>query len=314
MSATPKLEGVMRRFSFPRAGNPGDAAQSLEAIILDGRLEADQTWIKAQSGLDDAARDAACTAPVRNGHTPAGSSTVLSLVRASEGNDDELVGINILIEADRLLAICFGAASLVESGLSRSVGQQGVVSASRLLAIIVNALVRPLESEIARIVESIDQLEDKAMAETDDGLYDPVVLVARHVLILRRYLVPMREELSFLAMNIDELPGHSEPRYVRRAAEHPGRLISALDSAMQRVTLILDQLRKRDDIRMARAIYKLTIVGTVFLPLTFVTGLLGINVAGVPGAHDPIAFWLVCGFLIAVAVTSILVIRWRKWL
>lgn len=52
----------------------------------------------------------------------------------------------------------------------------------------------------------------------------------------------------------------------------------------------------------------------MFLPLSFVTGLLGINVAGVPGEHELLAFWLVCGFLLLVAVGSIVVIRWRKWL
>jgi zinc transporter len=52
----------------------------------------------------------------------------------------------------------------------------------------------------------------------------------------------------------------------------------------------------------------------VFLPLTFITGLLGINVAGIPDAHDPLAFWLVCGCLFAVAALAVFVIRWRRWM
>jgi zinc transporter len=55
-------------------------------------------------------------------------------------------------------------------------------------------------------------------------------------------------------------------------------------------------------------------VGTVFLPLSFVTGLLGTNVASIPGGHDPVAFWLVCGFLFVVAVVAITLIRWHRWL
>ena len=59
--------------------------------------------------------------------------------------------------------------------------------------------------------------------------------------------------------------------------------------------------------------YRLTLVATVFLPATFVTGLLGINVAGIPGTHDPYAFWLVCLFLILVAiVSSVIVARVAK--
>lgn len=304
----------MKRLSFPRTVPSGDAARPLECIILDGPLEADQNWIRAQSGLDEAAKEAACVAPRRTAHVPAGSSTILSLVRADERDDDALIAINVLIEADRMLVVCFGVAPLVEAALTRFAGQEGSGSASRLLAIVVNALVRSLESEITRIADSLDQLEDKAMAGAEENLYDPVVLLVRHALGLRRYLVPMRDELSFLGLNVDELPGVAEPRYLRRAAEYPGRLISALESSLQRANLILDQLRKRDDVRMGRTLYKLTVVGTVFLPLTFVTGLLGINVAGIPGEHNRFAFYVVCGFLIAVAIVSILVIRWRRWL
>ena len=304
----------MKRFSFPRTVAAGSVAGSLEAIILDGRLEADRTWIKAQGDIDGTARETVCVAPVRTAHIPAGAATVLSLVRADETDDDVLIGVNVLIEANRLLVICFGVAPLAEAALARYTGVEGSGSVSRLLAVIVNALVRSLESEITRIADSMDHLEDRAMAGIEENLYDPVVLIARHMLSLRRYLVPLRDELSFLGFNVDELPGVSEPRYLRRAAEYPDRLISALESSLQRANLVLDQLRKRDDVRMGRAIYKLTIVGTVFLPLTFLTGLLGINVAGIPGEHDPLAFWIVCGFLIAVAIISILVIRWRKWL
>ena len=50
--------------------------------------------------------------------------------------------------------------------------------------------------------------------------------------------------------------------------------------------------------------FRLTLVATVFLPATFLTGLLGINVAGIPGTHDPYAFWLVCLFLIVLAIVS----------
>jgi zinc transporter len=49
------------------------------------------------------------------------------------------------------------------------------------------------------------------------------------------------------------------------------------------------------------ATYRFTWVATVFLPLSFLTGLLGINAAGIPGAHDPLAFWLVCSVFCVIA-------------
>lgn len=304
----------MKHLSFPRTSPSRDAAQSLECLVLDGRDEADRDWIKSQSGLDEATKELVATAPTHSGRSQSGSSIVLGLVRTGDANDDEPIGVNVLIEASRLVTVCYGTGSLVESALARYAGQKGGGGVSRLLPVIVTALVRPLESEIARLSETMDELEDKAMAEGDEGLDDSVVLVARRVLALRRHLVPLRDELSLLAFNPDDVPGLAEPTRLRRAAEYPDRLISALDYSHQRVTLILDQLRKRDDRRLGRTMHKLTLVSTVFLPLGFITGLLGINVAGVPDSHNPMGFWLVCGFLLLVAIGSIALIRWRKWL
>jgi zinc transporter len=53
---------------------------------------------------------------------------------------------------------------------------------------------------------------------------------------------------------------------------------------------------------MNKVMFRFTWVATVFLPLGFITGLLGINVAGIPGEHDPLAFWLVCVSLIVLSI------------
>ena len=304
----------MKHLSFPRTGPSRDVAQTLECLVLDGRGDADRDWIKTKSGLEETVKQLVSTAPTHSGRSQLGSSIVLSLVRTEDANDDVLIGVNVVIEANRLVAVCYGTGLLVENELALYAGQEGGGGVSRLLPVVVTALVRPLQSKIARLAETIDDLEDKAMLEGDKSLDDAVVLVARRVLTLRHYLVPMRDELSFLALNPDELPGPAEPLYLRRAAEYPGRLVSALDSSHQRIALILNQLRTHNEDRLTRSVYKLAIVGTVFLPLTFFTGLLGINVAGIPDAHDPRAFWLVCGVLLVVAIGSIALIRWRKWL
>jgi zinc transporter len=50
------------------------------------------------------------------------------------------------------------------------------------------------------------------------------------------------------------------------------------------------------------------------MPLSFVTGLLGVNLAGIPHASDPLAFLALCGLLVLVVLMQILVLRWKGWL
>lgn len=81
-----------------------------------------------------------------------------------------------------------------------------------------------------------------------------------------------------------------------------------MDLYVDRAAVIQEQIANQQSERMNDAMYRLTVVATVFLPLSFLTGLLGINVAGIPGTHDPYAFWLVCLFLVIVAIVSVFLV------
>ena len=64
----------------------------------------------------------------------------------------------------------------------------------------------------------------------------------------------------------------------------------------------------------ARNTYLISILAALFVPLSFITGLLGMNVAGIPGAETPYAFALVVGLMAAVFVAGLAVLRWRGWI
>ena len=77
----------MKLISLQRTASPGEAAQALECLILDGKSEADRDWVKTQSGLEEAVREAVCTLPPRTGHNQAGQPGPLSLVWTEEGTE-----------------------------------------------------------------------------------------------------------------------------------------------------------------------------------------------------------------------------------
>jgi zinc transporter len=65
--------------------------------------------------------------------------------------------------------------------------------------------------------------------------------------------------------------------------------------------------------RMTQTMYTLSLVATLFLPLGFLTGLLGINVSGIPGSDHPLGFLAVCLLIVIVVTLEILFFRTRKW-
>ena len=87
-----------------------------------------------------------------------------------------------------------------------------------------------------------------------------------------------------------------------------------IDISKESAVVLQDELRARALARSDRTNYLLTIIAAIFLPLGFLTGLLGINVGGMPGVDDGHAFWIVVGLCAAILIGQ-LVFFWKwKWL
>ena len=82
----------------------------------------------------------------------------------------------------------------------------------------------------------------------------------------------------------------------------------------ERSAVVQDELLNRISQRMERTMYVLTLVATIVLPLGFLTGLLGINVGGIPGAEINWAFWAVCGALAVLVLVELWLLKRLRWL
>ena len=304
----------MKTHAFASAASAGGKGPALEWILLNGHDASDRTWIESTGGFNDAVKAIITTAPRHNEHVHLEAAIVMSLIRKDDAAGDAALGMHVVLEPQRIATVCYGTERLVGEVFEREIARGAPTSVSRVLSLLVGALIKQLQPELTHLDDTIDALEDAAMRGSEEQIDDQVVVAGQQILALRRFLAPLNYEINYLAFNPDELPGGAESRYLRRAAEALTRLVSGLDAAHHRVLLLLNQLGNRDTSRLEKSMHKLTLIATVFLPMGFVTGLLGINVAGIPGTHDPYAFWLVCGMLIALAIGALLFIRWRRWM
>ncbi len=81
----------------------------------------------------------------------------------------------------------------------------------------------------------------------------------------------------------------------------------------ERVSLVLEAENRRMDQRMSRTLYRFGIIAGVFLPITFVTGLLGMNVGGIPGADSSYGFPIVCLIMVCLALGQWWLLRRLRW-
>jgi len=91
------------------------------------------------------------------------------------------------------------------------------------------------------------------------------------------------------------------------------RFIEDLDAIRERSQVVQDELQNLLADQLNKRTYLLAIVAAIFLPLSFLTGLLGINVAGIPGAENPWAFAIVVGGLVAVVGLQAWYLHKKGW-
>jgi magnesium transporter len=180
---------------------------------------------------------------------------------------------------------------------------------------IVDSMVDNYAPELEEIEEQMNELEDQAILGVDDNLIRPILSLKRDLSALRRVLIPERDVVGRLARR--EFPQISnEMAYrFRDVYDHLVRYSDEAVMFQDRVTGILEGYLSAISNRLNRVMKVLTVVSTIVLPMTVLTGLWGMNVPlpGFPGGQVA-QFWWVVGIMAVITVGMLAVFRWKDWI
>ncbi len=135
----------------------------------------------------------------------------------------------------------------------------------------------------------------------------------RQVITLRRHIGPMADALTDLAQLETPLIPENFRNRLRHTASRAKRSVDEVYEVVDRLTALSDHIELQQDARLARNSYVLSVIAAIFLPLGFLTGLFGVNVAGMPGTSHPAAFAVLCGSMVLIGMVLYAFLRWIKW-
>ncbi|MBX7533665.1 zinc transporter ZntB [Qipengyuania sp. 1XM1-15A] len=177
------------------------------------------------------------------------------------------------------------------------------------------------ELMIARMSQSIvdmnfvlDTLEDEDPEKDPEGMLKRISTIRRNCLGLKRHMAPQHEALEQISRDSPYWFEEEDRREIAESIARLRRYLDDIDISKESALVLQDELRARSLASSEHATYMLTIVAGIFLPLGFLTGLLGINVGGMPGMDDPDAFWRVVALCLFLFVALIVVFRRLRWL
>lgn len=167
---------------------------------------------------------------------------------------------------------------------------------------------------IEDISDQVDVLEEKVITEESHLLRPIIADVRRQAILMRRYLAPQREVLMRLQMDDIDFLNADDRVHLREATDRVINHIEELDASRDIASVVEEQLSSKIAEQIDRRMYTLSLAAVIFLPLTFITGLLGINVGGIPGSEYKFAFVIVCSILLILSVISISFFKYMKWI
>jgi zinc transporter len=227
------------------------------------------------------------------------------------GFERRIVELKILICRNRLITARNGHIPAFDTLRERIETDPSLATPIDLSLLVLANMIRRLEAVTFDILTRTDDAEDRWLVQGRTPLMDLLDRLRPRIFHARRQLNAVRLVLAPLPADLD-LPLDAENRQqLVRSSNDLQRCLETLEDCRARTQLIADQIEAKWAKEMTRSSLKLSIVATVFLPLSFVSGLLGMNVAGIPEEHNPWSFWIVTGFLILFAIIGWLVLNRR---
>ncbi|MEN0019759.1 MAG: CorA family divalent cation transporter [Planctomycetota bacterium] len=272
-----------------------------------------KAWLSGASGLDDSIVRSLMQEEPRPRLSPSshGTTAVFRGVNLNDTDEDPMLAVRLCATEHRLVSVRVWRVMSIRDVRAHLNDGRGPSTTAGIVSAIAVGMGERTGAEVARIEAEADELEIAMSTLATADARSRIAALRRQAIQVRRYIAPQQDVVAKLARG--GLPGlDSDARdALTDMADRLQRDVDALDATREHLGVAHDELSNTLAERMNRISYALTIVASLFLPLGFITGLLGINVGGMPLAQNTAGFWLVsAGCVLLLAIQAVVLWFW----
>jgi len=226
---------------------------------------------------------------------------------------DSLVSIRMWVRAGKVNSVTRSKLAAMDRVLVQM--EAGEISdPGDLVAAFAREISIEMDPDVAELGDRLDDCESELEGRQIYQMRSIIARARAEAISYRRFVAPDRDALITLASLDFDWLADDDRLHIREAADRFARMAEELEAVRERAALLHEQLTDmRAELIDQRSLY-ISILAFIFLPLTFITGLLVMNVEGIPYAHDPWAFWGVVIFCVALGIAVLAWFAARNWL
>ena len=224
--------------------------------------------------------------------------------------------ISFILTADLLLSVNESDSPLfnpVHERLNKSKGKIRSRGLDYLLYALIDVVVDNYYTITEKIGDELDTLEEQIVKNPEPELMDRNHLIKKNIMVARKAVIPLREALSQLEHSESELIDDTTISFIRDVYDHVLQLYETIESYREASTELKDAYLSAISFRMNQVMKVLTIIATIFIPLSFIVGIYGMNFDFMPELHWKYGYFMVWGVIVTVVAGMIYYFIRKKW-
>ncbi len=285
-------------------------------LHFDGRDEAAKRWIEAEGGIPAIVKSALFAAETRPRSDVIGNGALVNLRgmgKTPEDDPDDLVSIRFWVEQGRVITLGLHTSLAFDTVLAQFLGG-AILDPGDLLTAFAVTITDELDPEVARLGDDLDEIESKLESGGLYAMRRRVSIIRSSAIDYRRFVSPQRTALEKLAAATIFCLEDADRLHLREASDRFARMAEELESVRERAAIVHEELTDlRAEMIDGRSLV-ISIAALVFLPLTFITGVFGMNFETMPLLHDRWGFWVTMAICLVITLAGIFWFIRKRWI
>ena len=273
-------------------------------------------WLLQEDRMSEVAKDILLRAETRPRFYME-DATILMCLRGVNLNPgsapEDMISIRLWVTEDTIITSCnrhSWSISDIEEALEQGAGPK---TSGEFISLLIERLAIRVEDFFGELDITRDKKEDTLSGIGFDDFYAQISHLRRQSATIKRYLTPQKDALEKLYRSQSPLITRFDLDNIRDDLDKFTRLLEDIELTRERTIVLQEEYLARIAFQQNSRLYVLAIISVIFLPLTFLTGVFGMNVAGLPGLEDSNAFLYVAAFCVALAVALLIWFKFKKW-
>jgi zinc transporter len=274
-------------------------------------------WVESQHDIPAVAREALVELQSRPGMFEYENGILLILrgVNLNEGErPEDMISLRVWVDDKRVITCRRRILQSLRSVAQRLQNGDGPERPGAMISDLIGELaqrINVVDERLNQVLQGFEVATDLSSAARSE---DALSALRRRTAILRRYLAPQKEAMNRLQQYRGDLLQAQDRLEIQMHADTMVQCLENIELVREQAMALQDELFNRLAMAQNARMYLLSIVAAIFLPMTFLTGLLGMNVGGIPLANSSMGFAVISGLSIAVAVLLWWLFKRTRWL